>query len=173
MIYNDMNSWSWISFKMTIVRTTVSFPPQLYLSSFCCSRRANQKLRVLVCTYPPMWITNNGPSWNTWIPVMNGSRSVPVSKGSHYAHQRRNDNHGSGSRHCYWTGRYYPTGYWLLLCYFTLSPDYYFGRSVIVTTNVKWKIDCIRCENQCSGFLYALSVADQFIKTGMYLKTYW
>ncbi|TAF51777.1 MAG: ketoacyl-ACP synthase III [Sphingobacteriia bacterium] len=52
----------------------------------------------------------------------------------------------------------------------TLSPDYYFpGCGVLVQRALKMKeVGALDIRNQCSGFLYALSVADQFIKTGMY-----
>lgn len=52
----------------------------------------------------------------------------------------------------------------------TLSPDYYFpGCGVLVQRELKMKeIGALDIRNQCSGFVYALSVADQFIKTGMY-----
>jgi 3-oxoacyl-[acyl-carrier-protein] synthase-3 len=52
----------------------------------------------------------------------------------------------------------------------TLSPDYYFpGCGVMVQRAMKMKeIGALDIRNQCSGFVYALSVADQFIKTGMY-----
>ena len=52
----------------------------------------------------------------------------------------------------------------------TLSPDYYFpGCGVLVQRAMKMKeIGALDIRNQCSGFVYALSVADQFIRTGMY-----
>lgn len=52
----------------------------------------------------------------------------------------------------------------------TLSPDYYFpGCGVLVQREMKMKeVGALDIRNQCSGFLYALSVADQFIKGGMY-----
>lgn len=52
----------------------------------------------------------------------------------------------------------------------TLSPDYYFpGCGVLVQRALKMKeIGALDIRNQCSGFVYALSVADQYIKTGMY-----
>ncbi len=52
----------------------------------------------------------------------------------------------------------------------TLSPDYYFpGCGVLVQRAMKMKeVGALDVRNQCSGFIYALSVADQFIKTGMY-----
>jgi len=52
----------------------------------------------------------------------------------------------------------------------TLSPDYYFpGCGVLLQRTLKMKeIGALDIRNQCSGFIYALSVADQFIKTGMY-----
>ena len=52
----------------------------------------------------------------------------------------------------------------------TLSPDYYFpGCGVMLQRVLKMKeVGALDVRNQCSGFLYALSVADQFIKTGMY-----
>ena len=52
----------------------------------------------------------------------------------------------------------------------TLSPDYYFpGCGVLVQKELGLKtVGALDIRNQCSGFLYALSVADQYIKTGMY-----
>ena len=52
----------------------------------------------------------------------------------------------------------------------TLSPDYYFpGPGVSVQKELELDtIGALDVRNQCSGFVYALSVADQFIKTGMY-----
>ncbi|WP_159801594.1 3-oxoacyl-ACP synthase III family protein [Flavobacterium sp. MK4S-17] len=53
----------------------------------------------------------------------------------------------------------------------TLSPDYYFpGPGVLVQRDLGLKrtIGALDVRNQCSGFVYAISVADQFIKTGMY-----
>src|SRR6188472_4450085 len=52
----------------------------------------------------------------------------------------------------------------------TLSPDYYFpGCGVLVQRAMKMKeIGALDVRNQCSGFLYALSVADQFVKGGVY-----
>ncbi len=52
----------------------------------------------------------------------------------------------------------------------TLSPDYYFpGCGVLLQRAMKMKeIGALDVRNQCSGFVYALSVADQFIQTGMY-----
>ncbi|MES2892310.1 MAG: beta-ketoacyl-ACP synthase III [Bacteroidota bacterium] len=52
----------------------------------------------------------------------------------------------------------------------TLSPDYYFpGCGVLLQRAMKMKeIGALDIRNQCSGFVYAISVADQFIKTGMY-----
>ena len=52
----------------------------------------------------------------------------------------------------------------------TLSPDYYFpGPGVLVQRDLGLKtIGALDVRNQCSGFIYALSVADQYIKTGMY-----
>ncbi len=52
----------------------------------------------------------------------------------------------------------------------TLCPDYYFpGCGVLLQRAMQMKeIGALDIRNQCSGFVYALSVADQFIKTGMY-----
>src|SRR3954453_13611664 len=52
----------------------------------------------------------------------------------------------------------------------TLCPDYYFpGCGVLVQRELRMKeIGALDVRNQCSGFMYALSVGDQFIKTGMY-----
>jgi 3-oxoacyl-[acyl-carrier-protein] synthase-3 len=52
----------------------------------------------------------------------------------------------------------------------TLSPDYYFpGPGVLVQRDLGLRtVGALDVRNQCSGFIYALSVADQYIKTGMY-----
>ena len=52
----------------------------------------------------------------------------------------------------------------------TLSPDYYFpGCGVLLQRAMKMKeIGALDIRNQCSGFVYALSIADQYIKSGMY-----
>lgn len=54
----------------------------------------------------------------------------------------------------------------------TLSPDYYFpGCGVLMQRELgiaHKEVAALDIRNQCSGFLYALSVGDQFIKTGMY-----
>jgi len=57
-----------------------------------------------------------------------------------------------------------------LIVFATLSPDYYFPGCGV---QVQEMLDINTCpaldvRNQCSGFIYALSTADQFIKTGMY-----
>ena len=57
-----------------------------------------------------------------------------------------------------------------LILFSTLSPDYYFpGCGVLVQE----KLNIPTCpamdiRNQCSGFIYAIATADQFIKSGMY-----
>lgn len=52
----------------------------------------------------------------------------------------------------------------------TLSPDYYFpGPGVLVQRDLEMKtVGALDIRNQCSGFVYAVSIADQYIKTGMY-----
>ncbi|WP_372944929.1 3-oxoacyl-ACP synthase III family protein [Muriicola sp.] len=52
----------------------------------------------------------------------------------------------------------------------TLSPDYYFpGPGVLVQRDLDIKtVGALDVRNQCSGFVYAVSVADQYIKSGMY-----
>ncbi len=52
----------------------------------------------------------------------------------------------------------------------TLSPDYFFpGCGVQIQDMLDMgTIGAIDIRNQCSGFIYAISTADQFIKTGMY-----
>ena len=55
----------------------------------------------------------------------------------------------------------------------TLSPDYYFpGSGVLLQRNLKIKeVGALDVRNQCSGFIYGLSIADQYIKSGMYKNT--
>jgi len=52
----------------------------------------------------------------------------------------------------------------------TLSPDYYFPGCGVLAQRALGiaEIGALDIRDQCSGFIYALSVADQFIKTGMY-----
>ncbi len=52
----------------------------------------------------------------------------------------------------------------------TLTPDYYFPGCGVLAQRALGitEIGALDIRNQCSGFIYALSVADQFIKTGMY-----
>jgi len=52
----------------------------------------------------------------------------------------------------------------------TLSPDYYFPGCGVLAQRALGitEIGALDIRNQCSGFIYALSVGDQFIKTGMY-----
>lgn len=57
-----------------------------------------------------------------------------------------------------------------MIVFATLSPDMYFpGGGVEVQELMGMRaIPALDVRNQCSGFIYALSVADQFVKTGMY-----
>lgn len=54
----------------------------------------------------------------------------------------------------------------------TLSPDHFFpGIGVLVQAKLDLPpIGAIDVRNQCSGFIYALSIADQYIRTGTYKK---
>lgn len=57
-----------------------------------------------------------------------------------------------------------------LIVFATLSPDYYFPGCGVQIQEI---LDIHTCpaldvRNQCSGFIYGLSIADQFIKTAMY-----
>lgn len=54
----------------------------------------------------------------------------------------------------------------------TLSPDHYFpGIGVIVEAKLGLSgIGALDIRNQCSGFIYALSVAEQYIRNGAYKK---
>lgn len=56
-----------------------------------------------------------------------------------------------------------------MIVFATLSPDKYFpGGGVEVQEMMNMRtIPALDVRNQCSGFVYALSVADQYIKTGM------
>ena len=59
-----------------------------------------------------------------------------------------------------------------LIVFATITPDYMFpGSGVLMQRELgldKKAIAAIDIRNACSGFIYALSIADQFIKTGMY-----
>ncbi|PWJ43762.1 3-oxoacyl-ACP synthase III family protein [Sediminitomix flava] len=57
-----------------------------------------------------------------------------------------------------------------LIVYATLSPDYVFpGSGVLLQRELGFRnVAAIDVRAQCSGFVYGLSIADQYIKTGMY-----
>lgn len=57
-----------------------------------------------------------------------------------------------------------------MIVFATLSPDMYFpGGGVEVQHLLQMEtVPALDIRNQCSGFVYGISVADQFIKTGMY-----
>lgn len=57
-----------------------------------------------------------------------------------------------------------------LIVYATITPDYYFpGSAFLMQRELGMEgVGVIDIRNQCSGFVYALSIADQFIRTGMY-----
>lgn len=57
-----------------------------------------------------------------------------------------------------------------MIVFATLSPDYYFPGCGVQVQEMMGIHTCpaLDVRNQCSGFIYGLSVADQFIKTGMY-----
>ncbi|MCS6832382.1 MAG: ketoacyl-ACP synthase III [Flammeovirgaceae bacterium] len=57
-----------------------------------------------------------------------------------------------------------------LIVYATLSPDYVFpGSGVLLQRELGCRtIGAIDVRAQCSGFVYGLSIADQYIRTGMY-----
>lgn len=54
----------------------------------------------------------------------------------------------------------------------TISPDYYFpGCGVLIQRELgisNTEIGALDIRNACSGFIYGLSIADQFVKSGMY-----
>jgi len=54
----------------------------------------------------------------------------------------------------------------------TLSPDHYFpGIGVMVQAKLGLQgIGAMDIRNQCSGFIYALSAADQYVRTGIHKK---
>jgi len=54
----------------------------------------------------------------------------------------------------------------------TLNPDYFFpGSGCLLQAKLELPgIGALDVRNQCSGFIYGLSVADAFIKTGMYKR---
>jgi 3-oxoacyl-[acyl-carrier-protein] synthase III len=56
------------------------------------------------------------------------------------------------------------------IVYATITPDYYFpGPGFILQREMGMEgIGVLDIRDQCSGFIYALSTADQFIKSGMY-----
>ncbi|MEY2704046.1 MAG: hypothetical protein RL407_108 [Bacteroidota bacterium] len=54
----------------------------------------------------------------------------------------------------------------------TITPDYFLpGNGVLLQRELGMgTIGALDVRNACSGFIYSLSIADQFIKTGMYSK---
>ena len=59
-----------------------------------------------------------------------------------------------------------------LIVYATLSPDHNFPGSGVFTARelgiAGRGIPCLDIRQQCTGFVYGLAIADQFIRTGMY-----
>ena len=57
-----------------------------------------------------------------------------------------------------------------LILFATISPDYYFPGSGVIAQEKLGITDCpaMDIRNQCSGFIYGLATADQFVKSGMY-----
>ncbi|GAB3341360.1 ketoacyl-ACP synthase III [Larkinella ripae] len=57
-----------------------------------------------------------------------------------------------------------------LVVFATITPDYFFpGSAFLMQRELGLEgIGVIDIRNQCSGFIYALSIADQFIRTGAY-----
>ena len=57
-----------------------------------------------------------------------------------------------------------------LIIYATLSPDFFFpGTAVFVQRALGMKeIPCLDIRQQCTGFIYGLSIADAYIRTGMF-----
>jgi 3-oxoacyl-[acyl-carrier-protein] synthase III len=57
-----------------------------------------------------------------------------------------------------------------LIIYATLSPDYNFpGTGVFVQRDLGLReIACLDIRQQCTGFVYGLSIADAYIRTGMF-----
>ncbi|MBB6462801.1 3-oxoacyl-ACP synthase III family protein [Flammeovirga kamogawensis] len=57
-----------------------------------------------------------------------------------------------------------------MIVYCTLSADYIFpGSGVLLQRELGFKtVPALDIRQQCSGFVYGLSIADQYIKTGMY-----
>ncbi len=57
-----------------------------------------------------------------------------------------------------------------VIVYATITPDYFFpGSAFLMQRELDLEgIPVFDIRQQCSGFVYALSIADQFIKTGMY-----
>ncbi len=59
-----------------------------------------------------------------------------------------------------------------MIVFATITPDYFFpGSGVLLQRELGLEsIPALDLRNACSGFIYALSTADQFIRTGMYKK---
>lgn len=57
-----------------------------------------------------------------------------------------------------------------MIVFATLSPEYFFpGSGLLLQRELGLKnIPCIDVRAQCSGFIYGISIADQYIKTGLY-----
>lgn len=57
-----------------------------------------------------------------------------------------------------------------LIIYATLSPDHNFPGSAVFTQRLLGlkEIPCLDIRQQCTGFIYGLSIADAFIRTGQY-----
>ena len=58
------------------------------------------------------------------------------------------------------------------IIYCTLSPDYFFpGTGVFLQRKLGLtSVPCLDVRNQCTGFIYGLSIADAWIRTGQYRR---
>ncbi|HXY69142.1 MAG TPA: beta-ketoacyl-ACP synthase III [Gemmatimonadales bacterium] len=58
------------------------------------------------------------------------------------------------------------------IVYCTLSPDYFFPGTGVFLQRLLGVTDipCLDVRNQCTGFLYGLSIADAWIRTGQYKR---
>lgn len=59
-----------------------------------------------------------------------------------------------------------------LIIFATLSPDYFFpGSGCLLQAKLELPgVPALDIRQQCTGFIYGMSIADQFLKTGMYKK---
>jgi 3-oxoacyl-[acyl-carrier-protein] synthase-3 len=114
----------------------------------------NQQLTTMMDTTDEWIVERTGIKERRWIDPAKDTVANMAAKASRLALQRANLTEKDVE----------------FIVFATITPDYFFpGNGVLLQRELGLHdIGALDIRNACSGFIYALSVADQFIKSGMY-----